>query len=100
MDSPIVTGVGYADWATMTGMSPASPLVGGQPGSPGYGGGQRQTVVAQQAATLPGAAGHPAAANWKELFNLKGNPVSWVCIATVLYLGLTHLSLRTGKGKR
>ena len=99
MDSPLIGGVGYADWATMSGMSPAAPLVGGQPGHAGYGAGQRQVAVAQQSATLPAAAGHPAAANWRELFNLKGNPVGWVCLATIAYLGLTHMSYRKG-GRR
>jgi hypothetical protein len=104
MDSPLVGGVGYADWATMSGMSPASPLVGGQAGQPGYGAGQRQVAVGEAPVTLASASGSPAAANWRELFNLKGNPIGWVCLAAIAYLGLTHLSIRQnlsiGKGGR
>lgn len=94
MDPATPSGFGYLDWAGMSGMSPESPLVGGQAGQPGYGAGQRQVAVGQSDVTLGAASGSPAAANWRELFNLRGNPVGWVCLATIAYLGLTHLSLR------
>lgn len=95
---PTVEGVGYDDWATMSGMQPAHPLIGGSPGSPGYGGGQRQVAVADPATAglAQVAAGSPARANWTELFNLKGNPIGWVAIAAILYLGLMHLHVRAG----
>ena len=93
--------VGYDDWATMSGMQPGHPLVGGYSGSPGYGGGQRQVAVADGSSTAglaQVAAGSPARQNWTELFNLKGNPVGWVCIFAILYLGLMHIHVRAGGG--
>lgn len=95
---PSVGGLGYMDWASMSGVDPGSPLVGGQAGQPGYGAGQRQVAIGEAPVTLAAASGSPAAANWRELFNLKGNPIGWVCLATIAYLGLTHLSLRAGAG--
>lgn len=91
-------GVGYEDWAEMSGMQPAHPLVGGSAGTPGYGGGQRQVLAADPgtAALAQVAAGSPVRSNWSELFNLKGNPIGWVCIAAILYLGLMHLHVRAG----
>ena len=99
---PSVQGLGAASWAQMTGMASSSPLVGGRSGSPGYEAGQRQTAVGQAPATLAAASGHPAAANWRELFNFKGNPVSWICLATIAYLGLTHIQIHSTshRGKR
>jgi hypothetical protein len=109
LDPPIVQGEGYADWASMSGMHPQNSLVGGNAGSPGYGTGQRQVALASpgqnNAATL--ASGSPARANWSEVFNLKGNPIGWVLIASILYLGLMHIHVKAdasggfgiGKGK-
>lgn len=100
MAPPAVGGLGYADWATMSGVDASSPLVGGQAGQPGYQAGQRQVAIGQSPVTLAAATGSPAAANWRELFNLRGNPVGWVAIAAIAYLGLTHLSIRQQKGGR
>ncbi|HWE11185.1 MAG TPA: hypothetical protein VG325_17685 [Solirubrobacteraceae bacterium] len=97
-DWPNVPDVGYSDWATLSGMAAAHPLVGGTAGSPGYGGGQRQVAVADPgtASVAQAAAGSPAKAHWSELINLKGNPIGWVLIATILYLGLMHIHVRAG----
>lgn len=98
MDWPAVPDLGYADWAGMSGMQPGHPLVGGTAGAPGYGGGQRQVAVADpgQAAMAQVAAGSPARANWSELFNLKGNPIGWVLLAAIAYLGLMHVHVNAG----
>ncbi|HET8978549.1 MAG TPA: hypothetical protein VFN87_10340 [Solirubrobacteraceae bacterium] len=95
---PDVPDVGYQDWATMTGMQPGHPLVGGTAGSPGYGAGQRQVAVSDPGSAALGqvAAGSPARANWSEVFNLKGNPIGWVLIAALVYLGLMHIHVRAG----
>jgi hypothetical protein len=95
---PDVPDVGYQDWAQLTGMQPAHPLVGGNAGTPGYGGGQRSVAVADpsQAAVSQVAAGSPARASWAELFNLKGNPIGWVLIAAIAYLGLAHIHVNAG----
>ena len=97
---PPVEDVGYQDWASLTGMQPGHPLVGGTAGSPGYGGGQRQVAVADssQAAMGQVAVGSPATQNWTQLFNLRGNPIGWVLIAALAYLALGHLHVRAGAG--
>lgn len=97
-DPPAVQGVGLGDWAQMAGMDPAHPLVGGSAGSPGYGGGQRQVFVADSsmASQAAVASGSPMRANWSEIFNLKGNPIGWVLIASILYLGLMHIHAKAG----
>lgn len=82
----------------MTSMAPGHPLVGGSVGEPGYGVLGRQVALAAPSPTQASASGSPAAANWRELFNLKGNPLPWVLIAAVLYLGLIHVHVRAGGG--
>jgi hypothetical protein len=98
MDPPAVQGLGLGDWEQMTGMSPGHALVGGSAGAPGYGGGQRQVFVADNAVASQAAlaSGSPARANWTEIFNLKGNPIGWVLIASILYLGLMHIHVKGG----
>jgi hypothetical protein len=97
-DPPAVQGLGAFDWTSMSGMSPGHTLVGGSAGRPGYEAGQRQVFVADpgQAAANTLASGSPARANWSEVFNLKGNPIGWVLIASILYLGLMHIHVRGG----
>jgi hypothetical protein len=96
--SPSVATLGVADWAGMSSMQPGHPLVGGSAGRPGYEGGQRQVVVSDpsQAAMSSLAGGAPARGNWSEIFNLKGNPIGWVLIASILYLGLMHIHVNAG----
>lgn len=93
---PDVPELGYETWAEMSGMQPAHPLVGGQAGQPGYEAGQRQVAVSDPAQVAVAQSGQGARANWAELFNLRGNPIGWVLIAAVLYLGLAHLHVRGG----
>jgi hypothetical protein len=99
-DAPDVADQGYQDWASMSGMQPGHPLVGGTAGTAGYGGGQRQVAVASQDPTAAAVNAAAAAPNWRQLFNLKGNPISWVAIASIAYLGLSHLSARGQLGRR
>jgi hypothetical protein len=96
MDYPLVPDAGLESWAQMSSMQPGHPLVGGSAGAPGYGGGQRQVVVGAPAPTQPVASGSPTASHWSELFNFKGNPIGWVAIAAVLFLGLMHIHVRGG----
>jgi hypothetical protein len=96
---PDVPDVGYQDWSEMSGMSPAHPLVGGSSGAPGYGSAATRQVMLTdpgQAAVAQVAAGSPARANWTELGNLKGNPIGWVLIAAIAYLGLMHVHVNAG----
>jgi hypothetical protein len=87
---------GYEDWAGMSGMQPAHPLVGGSAGSPGYGGGQRSVALAAPDPTQAVQSGAPVAAHWSQLFNLKGNPIGWVALASIFYLGISSIHLSAG----
>jgi hypothetical protein len=93
---PLVPEAGYEDWASMSGISPAHALVGGQAGNPGYEGGQRQVAIAAPDPMSGVASGSPARKGPLELFNLKGNPIGWVLIAAVLFLGLMHIHVNAG----
>jgi hypothetical protein len=104
---PDVPTLGIQTWAGMSGMTPGHPLVGGSgPGSQNGVTGARSVAIAQPPPTQGAVAGAPGSQNWRELFNLKGNPTGWVLIAAILYLGLMHLHVRggadfgVGKGRR
>jgi hypothetical protein len=92
---PDVPDLGPETWASMSGVSPDSPLVGGRGG--GYGGvlvtgNERRVAVGSP--TAAGAAGSaPTRGHFSEILNLSGNPIGWVLIAAILYLGLAHISL-------
>lgn len=95
MDRPVSdSAVGYADWAGMSGIGPGHPLVGGMAGQPGYGVLGRQVAIAAPGGAAPEA--QSARAHWSELFNFRGNPLGWVLIAAILYLGLMHIHVRGG----
>lgn len=89
---------GPNEWAQMTGMDPAHPLVGGTSGRPGYGStATRRVAIADSTQQLGDiASGSPARAHFSELANLKGNPIGWVLIIAVLYLGVMHIHVRAG----
>lgn len=94
---PDVPSLGPDTWAGMTGVHPEDPLVGGRTGF-GYTDDINRRVVIGAPST--GAKGGPVRAHYSELLNLKGNPIGWVCIAAIIYLGLAHISLHgslTGK---
>ena len=87
--------LGADTWAMMGGVDPGSPLVGGRGprGGPTADFSYRQVALGTADPAAGAAAGAPMAANWREIFNLKGNPVGWVLIAAIIYLGLAHISL-------
>lgn len=107
---PDLPELGPNTWAQMTGMAPEHPLVGGSAGRPGYGSAAtRRVAIADQSQQLSDvASGAPARAHFSELANLRGNPIGWVLIIAVLYLGVMHIHVRAGasggiglgKGKR
>lgn len=92
---PDLPELGQESWAGMSSMHPDSALVGGRAGAIGSAGvnvtGQERRV-ALGAATTP-AAGGPVRGHYTELGNLKGNPIGWVLLAAILYLGLAHVTL-------
>jgi len=102
MDPPVIPDLGYESWSEMSGISPAHPLVGGNAGQPGYEAGQRRVAIADPSTSsvVGPSSGSPASGHYSELMNLKGNPIGWVLIASIIYLGLTHLHVRAGAGVR
>jgi len=99
---PDAPGLGYSTWASMSGVHPDSPLVGGRAGEHGYAGtlvtGQSRRV-ALASPDAAAASDAPMKAHYSELWNLKSNPVGWVLVAAVIYLGLAHVSLNARVGK-
>lgn len=105
---PDVPDLGPETWASMSGVSPSSPLVGGRGGDVGYSGTSVTGTERRVAVSAPehaGGAGTPTRAHFSEILNLKGNPIGWVLIASIIYLGLAHISLhgsltgRAGKAR-
>jgi hypothetical protein len=89
MSVPQVPGLGDDQWAQMSGMSPAHPLIGGYAGSAGYGTGQRRiSTIPNQGAAI--ASGNPSYQHWSQLFNLKNNPIGWVLILILAYYAMHH----------
>ena len=99
---PDVPSLGQETWADMAGVHPNDPLVGGR-GAQGIvvNNAYRQVALGAPDPSAGAASGAPMSGNWREIFNLKGNPVGWVLIASIIYLGLAHISLqgRLGKSK-
>ncbi|MGI8412660.1 MAG: hypothetical protein ACR2QA_09235 [Solirubrobacteraceae bacterium] len=100
---PDLPELGQESWAQTSSMHPYNPLVGGRAGSIGGQGGvnvtgnERRVAIASPASA---ATGGPVRGHYSELLNLKGNPIGWVLIAAIVYLGLAHISLHgsiTGK---
>ena len=98
---PDVPTLGMSTWAEMSGMHPDNPLVGGH-GSPSQRfdtdatyGTPRRMVSEQIAEPLPNA---PQQGHWTELLNFRGNPVAWVALAAIAYLGLVHLHVNAKVG--
>lgn len=94
---PDVGSLGAQTWAGMSGVHPSSPLVGGR-GAPSGGVDadfhfSRTSIAGAGDASVGAATGAPMSANWREIFNLQGNPVGWVMIAAIIYLGLAHVTL-------
>lgn len=90
---------GYETWASMSGVHPSNPLVGGRGATGGVDPDYHLRNVALGAPDVAGNAGAPMKAHYSEILNLKGNPVGWVLIAAIIYLGLAHISLHGRVGK-
>ena len=74
-------------WAAMSGISAASPLVGGTPGVAGYGVTGFANVATSPSPTAALAAG-TARRHWSGAFDLKNNPLSWLLlVCLVLWAG-------------
>lgn len=95
---PDMPSLGPATWADMGGVHPDSPLVGGR-GAPSGGIDPdfkyRRVAVASVDVT-PASGG--SAGSFSELLNFKGNPLPWILIAAIAYLGLVHVSIAGSAG--
>lgn len=106
---PDVRGIGDAEWASVSGMRPTNPLVGG-PRAGGLGpfdvdhGGPRivTTPEAQQGPAAGGAllatpdgagAGVAVLDDWRDLFNFRGSPMPWLLLLTLLMIGFMQFRL-------
>lgn len=92
--TPSIPGLGDDQWAQMSGAHPASPLITGTFGSPGYG----QTRIAS--APNPGAAaanGTPGQGHWSQLFDLTNNPLGWVLILILAFMALHYAENHRGR---
>jgi hypothetical protein len=105
---PDVPELGVDTWTSMSGVSPSSPLVGGRGGDYGSAGTNVTGMSRRVAVGSPDAAGSsgaPVRGHFSEVLNLSGNPIGWVLIAAIIYLGLAHVSLhgslrgRAGKAR-
>jgi hypothetical protein len=103
-----VAGAGEMEWATVSGMNPGNPLVGGPrvaglgafdvdrgrganivtlPAGEGGGGGAPWTGA------MAGAPGVELLDDWKDLFNFRGSPMPWLLLLSLAALGVAQLSI-------
>ena len=92
--TPSVPGLGEDQWAITSNAHPASPLITGTFGSPGYG----QTRIAS--APNVGAAranGTPGGGHWTQLFDLGGNPLGWILLMILAYMAIHFAEHHRGR---
>lgn len=101
MAPPDQRDAGELAWATVSGMQPTSPLVGG-PRVPGLGAqdvdaGRSRIVTipgAQEPATGAGATapGVELLDDWRDLFNFRGSPMPWLLLMGLAMLGFMQIA--------
>lgn len=109
-----VRGAGEMEWATLIGVRPDHPLVGGTgPGS--YAGtivqensrivttpaGQSGAATAGGLAATPdgyAAAGIKHLDDWRDLFNFKGSPAPWMLLIALAIVFFAHASVQARAG--
>lgn len=100
-----VANQGEHSWATVSGMSPSHPLVGG-PHIGGLGSfdvdrGRSQIVTlpdsggaaAPWTGVMAGAPGVHLLDDWRDLFNFKGSPMPWLLLLALAAVGVAQLSV-------
>ena len=105
-----VRGAGEMEWATISGLAPTNPLVGG----PGYGydvdQGRSRVVTTPDGQAGPATAGLAATPDgvqlqddWRDLINFKGSPMPWLLILALVMLGFMQFRVsaraRAGRAK-
>lgn len=94
--TPSVPGLGEDQWAQLSGAHPASPLITGYTGGPGYG----QTRIASGPNVMAARAnGTPGGGHWTQLFDLQGNPLGWILLMILAYMAL-HFVEHHRRGRR
>ena len=106
IDPPDVSGAGEDEWARMSGVTIAHPLVGGPGWGPDSLGTQADSGYARVVDTAVGMPGgappqrgvRAAMDNWKELFN-PSSPMFWLLLFALGAASLAHfrLSARVGR---
>ncbi|HUR85654.1 MAG TPA: hypothetical protein VMY78_09935 [Solirubrobacteraceae bacterium] len=104
--APADIGAGESQWATVSGMNPGHPLVGGPhvsglgafdvdrsrshiqtiPGAEGGG-------AAPWTGAMAGAPGVELLDDWRDLFNFRGSPMPWLLLLALGALGVAQLSV-------
>jgi hypothetical protein len=100
MAFPDVPDVGQATWGEMTAMHPDSPLVGGR-GAPTGGidpDFKYRRVAVGGATAMPHPGAESVQGHFTEMLNFRGNPLPWICILAIAYLGLFHLQVGANAG--
>lgn len=102
-----VRGAGEYDWAQTSAMSPMNPLVGG-PNVDGLGiydvdrmGSRVVTTplgnsgpAGDGVMATPDAPGVELFDSWRDLFNLKGSPMPWLLLGSLIVLGLMQFRIQ------
>lgn len=98
-----VRGAGEFEWATIGGLEPTNPLVGGPsytdgPLQPDRG--RNRIVTTPDGNSGPATSGVAASPDgmaqlddWRDLFNLKGSPMPWLLILALAMLGFMQFRL-------
>jgi hypothetical protein len=112
IDQADVSGAGDTEWATLTGIGPDHPLIGGGSAMPYNIGAENNRIVTTPAgqsgaATGGGLAatpdGHAAAAvkhldDWRDIFNFGGSPMPWLLLLALGVLFFAHASVQARAG--
>lgn len=105
-----VRGAGAMEWATISGLSPTNPLVGGPDWQgPGFDvdRGHKRIVTTPEGQLGPATDGimatpdGPALAlldDWRDLFNFRGSPMPWLLLFALVFLGLMQFRVQARAG--
>lgn len=106
-------GSGDAEWATLIGIGPDHPLVGGGSNMPYNIVSENSRIVTTPAGQSGAASGGGLASSvqntyaaeglkqlddWRDLFNFKGSPMPWLLVLSIGVLLFAHASLQARAG--
>lgn len=95
MAPPDVFRAGASEWARVSGIDAADPLVGG-------GQGFSYDVDSSKSRIVTGTMGPDPASrqfdDWRDIMNWRDSPIFWIMLASIVALGLIQLSLSAKVG--